>query len=222
MRVDITGIIGVPGDRRDNAVNQGTGSRPLEGQDVGVTAFDLDEFIASCVAALEGSEPVAALSHLVERAVSDPAKLDAAFPVPVDPSDDGVLYSSPTLFVAQGLFPRGFSTGIHDHTVSAVIGTWAGYEDNQLFRRTTSGIERTQMRRVHAGEVLVLDANAIHEVHAPSTTWSAALHVYLGDITARKRSSWVDEDASASPFDGVDMEARWMEAATATGLVRET
>ena len=196
--------------------------RLLAGQDAGVTAFDLDAFISSCVAAREEIEPVAALRDIVERAVSDPGGLDAAFPVPVDPSDDGVLYSSATLFVAQGLFPRGFSTGIHDHTVSAVIGTWAGYEDNHLFRRTASGIERIEVHRVLPGEVLVLDAHAIHDVHAPSTTWSAALHVYLGDITARKRSSWADEDASAFPFDGVDMEARWMEAATATGLVRET
>ena len=187
-----------------------------------MTAFDLDTFIASCVAASADIEPVAALREIVERAIRDPDGLDAAFPVPVDPSDDGVLFSSANLFVAQGLFPRGFATGIHDHTVAAIIGTWAGYEDNHLFRRTAIGIEPTEVRRVHAGEVLILDANAIHDVHAPSRTWSAALHVYLGDVTNLERSSWADVDASSSPFVGADMEARWMTAATATGLVRET
>ena len=141
--------------------------------------------------------------------------------MPVDPSDDGVLFSA-TLFVVHGLFPRGFATGIHDHTVAAVVGTWAGYEDNHLFRRTASGIERTDAQRVHAGQVLVLDADAIHDVHAPSTTWTAALHAYLGDITTLPRSSSSDVRAPAGPFVGADQEARWMEAATTTGLVRET
>jgi predicted metal-dependent enzyme (double-stranded beta helix superfamily) len=191
------------------------------GQDARVTAFDLDTFIASCVAASADTEPVEALREVVARAIRDPHGLDAAFPVPVDPSDDGVLFSSAALFVAQGLFPRGFATGIHDHTVAAVIGPWVGYEDNYLFRRTALGIEPIEVQRVHAGEAVILDANAIHDVHAPTTTWTAALHVYLGDIATLQRSSWADADAPASPFVGAEMEARWMTAATATGLVRE-
>jgi predicted metal-dependent enzyme (double-stranded beta helix superfamily) len=194
----------------------------FNGQDARVTAFDLDAFIASCVTASAENEPVAALREIVERAIGDPGGLDAAFPVPVDPSDDGVLFSSANLFVAQGLFPRGFATGIHDHTVAAIIGPWAGYEDNHLFRRTVAGIELTEVRRVHAGEVLVLEADAIHDVHAPSRAWTAALHVYLGDITTLDRSSWTRVDALPSPLVGADMEARWMAAARATGLVRET
>lgn len=69
--------------------------------------------------------------------------------------------------------------------------------------------------------MLVLDAGAIHDVHAPATTWSAALHVYLGDLVAIERSSWATADGSAVPFDGADLEDRWLEAAARTGIVRQ-
>ena len=187
-----------------------------------MTAFDLDMFIGSCVAARGEIDPVGALSEVVERAIHDPGALDDAFPIPVDPSDDGVLFSSADLFIVQGVFPREFVNGIHDHTVGAIIGVWGGYEDNHLFRRTATGIEPTEVRRVHAGEALVLDAEAIHDVHAPSRTWSAALHVYLGDITTLDRNSWAHVGAGPSPLLGEEMEARWMTAAAATGLIRET
>ena len=186
-----------------------------------MTTFDLDTFIASCVTARNDSDPVGALREIVERTVREPNGLDDAFPVPVDPNDDGMLLCSPTLFIAQGLFPRGFATGIHDHRVVAVIGAYAGYEDNHLFRRSAFRLERIEVRRLHAGEVLVLDANAIHDVHAPSTAWTAALHVYLGDITAAARSSWAHVDAPESPLVAGDMESRWLAAATATGITRE-
>jgi predicted metal-dependent enzyme (double-stranded beta helix superfamily) len=191
------------------------------GQDPCVTAFDIEAFVVSCVEASAEGEPVEALREIVERAVSTPERLNAVFPVPVDPTDDGILLQSTNLFVVQGMFPRGFATGIHDHTVPAVIGVWSGYEDNYLFRRNVVGVEQTDVRRVHAGEVLVLDADAIHDVHAPSTTWTAAIHVYLGDITALQRSSWADRDVLPLLLDGADMEARWLQAATATGLVCE-
>jgi predicted metal-dependent enzyme (double-stranded beta helix superfamily) len=72
---------------------------------------------------------------------------------------------------------------------------------------------------VTTGEVLMLRADAIHDVHTPDTTHSAALHVYLGDITATQRSRWDDADSQPLPFDGEEHERLWMEAALVTGLV---
>jgi len=183
-----------------------------------VPAFDVDRFVADCLDAAATDDPVPALRDLMERAVSNPQALRDRFPVPVDPHDDGILHHSSGLFVSSGIFPRGFETGLHDHSVPAIIGVWARHEDNLLYRRTNGGLEADGHRRVETGSVLVLDADAVHDVHAPADGWSGALHVYLGDLLAVDRSSWADPTGRPIPFDGADLERRWSTAAASTGL----
>jgi len=182
--------------------------------------FDRDGFIESCVDALSDTAPIESIRELVLRAICEPTALDETFPVPVDPDDDGVLYQAPELFIASAMFPRSFRTGIHDHGVAAVIGLWAGHEDNYLFRRSPDGLQPSGVARVNAGETLLLSADAIHDVHSPATTWSAALHVYLGDIAALERHAWTDAASQPSRFDGAALEQRWADAAAASGLIR--
>lgn len=89
--------------------------------------FDAEQFVAECLTALRKSEPTIALGQVVSRAVSTPASLNARFPVPLDPDDDGILHRSDELTVTGAIFPRGFTTGIHNHTMPAVIGVWTGF-----------------------------------------------------------------------------------------------
>ena len=185
-----------------------------------MSGFDRDGFIESCVAALSETEPIESMRELVLRAIREPSALDEAFPVPVDPDDDGVLYQAPELFITSAMFPRSFRTGIHDHGVAAVVGLWAGYEDNFLFHRLPHGLQSDGVTRVQAGETLLLSADAIHDVHSPVSTWSAALHVYLGDIVTLERHSWTDAAAQPSRFDGDDLEQRWADAAAASAFTR--
>ncbi len=182
--------------------------------------FDTDRFVESCISAAAAPDPVAAVREVVLRVVTESGALETAFPVPIlDGDDDGVLYQSADLLVACPIFPRQFTTGIHDHTVPAVIGVWSGYEDNHLYERVGRGLRALGVERITAGNVLVLGSDAIHDVHAPEATHSAALHVYLGDITATQRSRWNDTENDPVPFDGEEHERRWMDAALATGLV---
>ena len=182
--------------------------------------FDSDAFVAACVDALCESDPLAAMTEVVRRAVSAPERLQAACPVPLDPDDDGVLHRTDALMVCHAIFPRRFHTGIHDHTVEAVIGVWAGFEDNHLYDRHGDVLRRRGVQRVECGDVIALGADAIHDVHTPSSTWSAALHVYLGDIVGLERSEWAGADTPPVPLDGDEQERRWTEAAVATGLIR--
>jgi len=133
--------------------------------------------------------------------------------------DDGILYRSPEVFIACATFPRGFATGIHNHATQAIIGVWAGHEDNRLYQSVGEGIVSCGTRRVDTGGVLSLAPDAIHDVHAPAARWSGALHVYLADITALDRDEWLDPGGRATRFDGVELERRWMAAAESTGLV---
>ena len=186
----------------------------------GVGSFDADALVQACIDALHESDPRGAIGEAVRRAVSEPALLRSAYPVPVDPDDDGVLHRTNDLMVCYAIFPRDFHTGIHDHTVEAVIGVWAGHEDNHLYERDGEVLRPQGVRRVEQGDVLMLDADAIHDVHTPRSTWSAALHVYLGDIVGLARNEWADTDCAPTALDGAEQERRWYEAAAATGLLR--
>ena len=93
-----------------------------------MTTFDTDGFVASCLEASSRAHPVSAIREIVARAIDEPRALERRFPVPVDPDDDGILHRSATLLISCAIFPRGFATGIHDHSVPAIIGVWAGTE----------------------------------------------------------------------------------------------
>lgn len=185
-------------------------------------SFDWDDLTRRCVEACGEPDPLGAVAEALARAVADHARLGSSVQIPLDADDDGVVHRSDALLIVNVIFPAGFRTGIHDHRIPAVIGAWGGHEDNRLFRRAQRGIEPAGVRRLEPGDVLVLDEHAIHDVHAPAGTWSGAVHVYLGDLGTVARSSWPSGNAPEAVFDADEMECRWLERATATGLVRGT
>jgi predicted metal-dependent enzyme (double-stranded beta helix superfamily) len=187
-----------------------------------VRRFDADGFVAACLGALADSEPLLAIEEVVRTAVAEPGSFADAVQLPLDPDDDGILHQSAEVTIVHVVFPSAFTTGLHDHRMPAVIGTWAGYEDNLLYRRTPIGLEHRGTRRLEPRDVLVLGEDDIHDVHAPTGTWTAGLHVYLGDLMAVPRSSWTRPAAPETSFDGADMEQRWLECAIAAGLVEPT
>jgi predicted metal-dependent enzyme (double-stranded beta helix superfamily) len=187
-----------------------------------MATFDPDGFVEACLDALGDSSPLDAVEAVVRETVADPSSFGEAMRLPLDPEDDGVLFRGPGVMIVLAVFPAGFATGLHDHRMPAVIGTWAGYEDNLLYRRTPAGLEHRGTRRLEPRDVLVLGADDIHDVHSPTSTWTAGLHVYLGDLSAASRSSWTTPDSPEMPLDGDEMEQRWLQRATATGLVEPT
>jgi predicted metal-dependent enzyme (double-stranded beta helix superfamily) len=184
-----------------------------------VAVVEWDRLIERCVDALEDSDPLGVVADLVAATVADPQRLASTVVPPLDPADDGVVYRSDDLLIVNVVFPGGFATGIHDHRVPAVIGAWAGHEDNLLYRRRPSGLEYVGGRRLEPGEVLTLAEDAVHDVHAPAASWCGALHVYLGDLGVQARSEWPSIDGLERACDAEDMERRWLEAAIATDLV---
>jgi predicted metal-dependent enzyme (double-stranded beta helix superfamily) len=101
-----------------------------------------------------------------------------------------------------------------------VIGVWSGYEDNFLFHRSGRQLVEGRAIRVRAGEVLTLNDDVVHDVHAPPDRLTAALHVYLGDLFGVERREWADATGAPTPFDKGGFAERWSRAATATGLRR--
>ncbi len=180
--------------------------------------FDTDRFVAECVDSLSESDSKAALQEVVTRAIRQASSLSARFPVPMGPDDDGILFRSVDLTVTSAVFPRSFSTGIHNHTMPAVIGVWTGCEENHFYERDGNQARPVSSLRIDAGQVLVLGADAIHDVQVPGSSWSGALHVYLGDLIGTARSEWTDDLLTEAPFDGEALLRRWYEASKSEGM----
>lgn len=181
--------------------------------------FDLEDFVAACVEAAADAEPMTAAREVVARAVSDPTAIERSIGHLVDDTL-GLLHRSDALTIQHGVFPPGFATGIHDHGVIAVVGTWAGHEDNELYAEQDGRLVLTEARRCEPGDVLVMDRGTIHNVMAPSSAWVAGLHVYLGDLRAQRRREWAEPSAAPHDYDGQAVVDRWLPEMRSAGLVR--
>lgn len=180
-----------------------------------VVGFDLETFIADCLAAAPDQVAVA---EVVERAISDPSTLDETFTRKLKLSNLGILHYSEQLTVQHVVFPPAFRTGIHDHLTWAVIGTWGGYEDNHLFAREGRRAVQTSVERCEPGRVLSLSVDAIHDVHSPSSSSSAAIHVYGGALFDQPRHGWNPDEAPVD--DAADLD-RMLVGLRASGYLLE-
>jgi predicted metal-dependent enzyme (double-stranded beta helix superfamily) len=162
--------------------------------------FEIDEFVAQCHAALAESQPSLAVKEVVERAVSDPASIDAT----LGQANAGglrCLHRSPDLTVLQLVWPPHVVLFPHDHGMWAANGIYGGVEDNLYFRRQDTTIERSGAEQLVAGEVGLLGEKVIHSVTNPRGSYTAAIHVYGGDYFGVPRSQWDATTLEEQPFD---------------------
>jgi predicted metal-dependent enzyme (double-stranded beta helix superfamily) len=90
----------------------------------------------------------------------------------------------------------------HNHLMWAAIGVYGGQEDNTFYRRVGGGLALSGGRELRARDVALLGDDAIHAVSNPRRSYTAAIHVYGGDITRRPgRMEWDEETGAGIPFD---------------------
>jgi predicted metal-dependent enzyme (double-stranded beta helix superfamily) len=165
--------------------------------------FDFDRFIAD-LRATPSERSRQPMKEVVARAVSDPAALIRAVGEPDKPGVQ-VLHKSPDLTVVNLLWaPRQIALP-HDHRMSAVIGMYAGREDNMFWRRvphsTKFQIEAAGGQALGVGDVTILGRDVVHSVVNPLTRISAAIHVYDGNFLEIERSMWNAETLIEEPFE---------------------
>jgi predicted metal-dependent enzyme (double-stranded beta helix superfamily) len=184
--------------------------------------FDRDTFVADCYRSLDEDSPIVAVKELVERTVAQRGVLDDEFER-WDLSTHGVVHRSDRLQVQLLLWPPGYRTPIHDHLMWAVVGVYAGGEDNALFRTTGEHVVPSGGKELRDGQVLALGADGAHYVENPfERRWSAAIHVYGGDLFGTKRHEYVGEDLEQRPFDGPKLVAEMNRAfEAASGVPRQ-
>ncbi len=161
--------------------------------------FDLDTFVADCIAASRETEPLRAIKELLARAVSTPAALATALP----PERAGItaLHVSAELTVLNVVWGPRMTLGPHDHRMWAAIGLYTGGEDNAFFRRSGPSLVESGGRELRPRDVCLLGDDAVHSVTNPTTTNAGAIHVYGGDFFATPRSEWIGPPYREQPYD---------------------
>jgi predicted metal-dependent enzyme (double-stranded beta helix superfamily) len=170
--------------------------------------FSADEFVRDVQAASIAPDPVAAVQGVVESAVADGSTIDSVLGTQLK-ADNDTLFSSENLTVQRIIWVPGLPSVPHEHRMWAVVGVYAGEELNRIYERSLDGLTEVRTQAVKEREVLALDADAIHSVENSGATWTAALHVYAGDIVNVERSAW-GPDGGEAPFAEVDTARRAM------------
>jgi predicted metal-dependent enzyme (double-stranded beta helix superfamily) len=180
--------------------------------------FDLDSFLAELVDSAAETDSRHAAKEVVEKAMARPRGVVDAISLTV--GGISMLYHSPLLTVINVAWAPGMQVMPHDHRMWAIIGIYAGAEDNQFFTRGENDalVERSG-RRLDTGEVCMLGSDTIHAVANTTDRLTGAVHVYGGDFVNQSRSQWGPGDLVERPYDMADISRQFHEANLAAGLV---
>ncbi|MEQ8665570.1 MAG: hypothetical protein RIC16_07575 [Rhodospirillales bacterium] len=162
--------------------------------------FVTEEFIESCRLALDDARPQPAMREVVIRAVAEPAAVIKALG---EPKEAGIetLHHAPDLTILNVVWAPGMTVMPHDHQMLAVIGVYAGGEDNIFWRRAGDALEAAGAEAIRQGEAASLGHDIIHSVTNPLDRFTGAVHVYSGDFFTQERSQWDPETLLREPYD---------------------
>lgn len=162
--------------------------------------LNVDHFIADCRAALSQPSPELVIKEIVERAIADPAGVEAALGTP----GEGTivpLHHERDLTILNIVWAPGMAVYPHDHRMWALIGLYGGREDNTFYRRSPDGLQVAGDKRLERGDTTLLGKSVIHAVANPLRVFTGAIHVYGGDFFGAPRSEWDPDTLREQAFD---------------------
>lgn len=180
--------------------------------------FDVDTFIADCVACLDETDPRRAAREVLERALADsPSVVNALQP---DIGGIKLLYNTPEMTVINVVWAPGMQLYPHNHEMWALIGVYTGQEDNEFFRRNPDGpgLVPSNGKSLGQGDIAAMGTETIHAVSNPLRQLTGGIHIYGGDFVKQPRSMWEPPDNAEVPYDSSvvdrlfrEADARWLE-----------
>jgi predicted metal-dependent enzyme (double-stranded beta helix superfamily) len=166
--------------------------------------FDLDRFVADCIAARQEADAVHAVREVLDRALADSRAVAAA--LPPEAAELTPMYASPDLTIIKVVWGPGMKLRPHNHLMWAVNGMYDGEEDNVFYRRDADGLVEAGRRHIGSKESAVLGPEVIHAVTNPDARRCAgSIHIYGGDFMRKPRSMWDPETHEELPTDGETM-----------------
>jgi predicted metal-dependent enzyme (double-stranded beta helix superfamily) len=173
--------------------------------------FDVDELVAATQAALSEDHPQLAVREVLERALDRPSEVGDV----LRPELGGLtmLHNADDLTIVHAVWAPGMQLFPHEHRMWAVIGIYAGREDNAFYGRDGTTVhERGAGKTIEEGDVLVLGDDVIHSVANPLDRLTGAIHVYGGDFVRQERSAWGPGPREERPHDMAVLRAEFAEA----------
>lgn len=154
--------------------------------------FDPEKFVEECRSACADGQR--ALREVLTSAVSDPAAALAALDADSAPGFR-TLHRSESLTLLDFVWAPDMTLPPHTHEIPALIGVYAGREDNVFWRRRDGTIEAAGAQTLGPRDVATLGKDIIHSVTNPLGMRSRAIHIYLGDFFAppTPRREWDHE-----------------------------
>jgi predicted metal-dependent enzyme (double-stranded beta helix superfamily) len=157
--------------------------------------FDLDQFVADCRAALATDGSHKLVREVVARAVSDPGGVLNRLGEP-QRAEIQTLFRSPDLTILNVIWAPSMTMVPHNHQMWAVIGVYAGREDNIFWRRVPGSpdtVEAAGAQSLGLRDAQPLGRDIIHSVLNPTLRFTGGIHVYGGDFFGVERSEWDPE-----------------------------
>jgi predicted metal-dependent enzyme (double-stranded beta helix superfamily) len=163
-----------------------------------MAAFTFQTMVDDLHACVGVSDSRAAIRSYLEELIQNPSTLLAA-------SDqlnatETLFFEDDNLSIWHCRFQPGTIMPPHEHLLPVFIACYAGEEKSVLFQSTDAGLDHIGDLSAHAGDVILLDQDAIHAVTANSDRPSEAIHVYLGPLMTLKRDLFDWESGDAVPF----------------------
>ena len=174
-----------------------------------MATFSIEAFAAECkkTMAREGCQRAAVEALLRDALRTHDAAdiieaLEAAVPAGAA-IGELIVHQSPELTMLYARIPARFRSGIHNHTVTAVIGQLTGEERSTVYERgEDGGLREVEQLAVKPGEVMSLGKDAIHHIENPTDETARSLHLYGGDFGALmgERSLWEEQEHAEIGF----------------------
>jgi predicted metal-dependent enzyme (double-stranded beta helix superfamily) len=177
--------------------------------------FDLEQFVCDCRTALRERPSQSAMREVVARVVAEPAAVLKTLGEPKH-GEMQTLYRVDDLTILNLIWAPWMTVLPHNHRMWAVIGIYAGREDNIFWRcvqeERGTKVEAAGARALCEKETVPLGQDIIHSVTNPIGKFTGAIHVYGGDFFGAARSEWDAETLREQPCTGEKMARRFEEA----------
>jgi predicted metal-dependent enzyme (double-stranded beta helix superfamily) len=165
-----------------------------------VSMFDLEKFIAGCIAADRGGDGQKAIREILAEAVAAPGDVLKTLG---EPSEAGVerLHHSDTLTIVSVIWAPLMTIMPHNHNMWACIGIYTGREYNIFWGRVGEKVEAAGAKALSAGDAEPLGKDIVHSVTNPIERLTGAIHIYGGDFFSVARSEWEPDKLTERPYD---------------------
>ena len=160
--------------------------------------FDEGSFVRFCQDALDKPHAPSRIQAELRRIVARPAEITA----PGSDRKSWRLHRSSRLTVLHTAYSPSLRAIPHSHGAWAVVSVYRGREDSTVFERNGRTISVTRRISINPGEVVVFEADAIHDLWTSRDEVTYSIHVYGVDLfDSEHRRMWIPPALEEEVFD---------------------